>query len=80
MRSLSSPFWTGFFVGRLLHHDSRTLILSWQIAPLLFDTIVTTMTIGKAFAIRRQYGGGTHNRLIQTFIREGAWLPPLTWF
>jgi len=72
MRSPSSTFWTGFFVGSLLSHYSRTLILFWQIAPLLFDTIVTTMTIGKAFAIRRQYGGDSHNRLIRTFIREGV--------
>ena len=42
-----------------------------QIAPLLFDTIVTFMTVWKAFNIRRR-NGGPNSRLIQTFLREGS--------
>jgi len=42
-----------------------------QIAPLLFDTIVTTMTVIRAFNIRR-HSGGSSSRLIQTFLREGV--------
>ncbi|EGO31001.1 hypothetical protein SERLADRAFT_444575 [Serpula lacrymans var. lacrymans S7.9] len=41
------------------------------IAPLLFDTIVTSMTIWKAFTIRRR-NGGPSSKLIQTFLREGV--------
>ncbi|ESK90938.1 hypothetical protein Moror_16439 [Moniliophthora roreri MCA 2997] len=46
-------------------------LLGFFIAPLLFDTIVTFMTIIKAFAIRR-CNGGPNSRLIQTFLREGV--------
>ncbi|KAJ7786654.1 hypothetical protein B0H16DRAFT_1756396 [Mycena metata] len=46
-------------------------LLALQIAPLLFDTIVTLMTIWKAFTIRRR-NGGPNSRLIQTFLREGV--------
>ena len=42
-----------------------------QIAPLGFDTIVTLMTICKAFYVRRR-NGGPSSRLIQTFLREGV--------
>jgi hypothetical protein len=42
-----------------------------QIAPLLFDTVVTAMTVWKAFTIRR-HNGGPNSRLIQTFLREGT--------
>ncbi|KAG1885526.1 hypothetical protein F4604DRAFT_1615715 [Suillus subluteus] len=41
------------------------------IAPLLFDTIVTAITVWKAFAIRRR-SGGPSSKLIQTFLREGV--------
>ncbi|KAK7058437.1 hypothetical protein VNI00_002071 [Paramarasmius palmivorus] len=46
-------------------------LLGFFIAPLLFDTLVTFMTIIKAVAIRR-YNGGPNSRLIQTFLREGV--------
>ncbi|KAK0505698.1 hypothetical protein EDD18DRAFT_2508 [Armillaria luteobubalina] len=46
-------------------------LLGFFIAPLLFDTVVTFMTIVKAFMIRRR-NGGPSSRLIQTFIREGV--------
>ncbi|KAJ7269400.1 hypothetical protein B0H12DRAFT_1095610 [Mycena haematopus] len=46
-------------------------LLGFFIAPLLFDTIVTFMTIWKAFTIRRR-NGGPNSRLIQTFLREGV--------
>ncbi|KAJ3511005.1 hypothetical protein NMY22_g15794 [Coprinellus aureogranulatus] len=39
--------------------------------PLLFDTVVTFMTVWKAFHIRRR-NGGPNSRLIQTFLREGV--------
>ncbi len=41
-----------------------------QIAPLLFDTVITFMTVCKAFNIRRR-NGSPNSRLIQTFLREG---------
>ncbi|KAJ7204336.1 hypothetical protein GGX14DRAFT_460036 [Mycena pura] len=46
-------------------------LLGFFIAPLLFDTIVTAMTVWKAFRIRRR-NGGPNSRLIQTFLREGV--------
>jgi hypothetical protein len=55
---------------------SRQLTL-FQIAPLLFDTVVTLMTVLKAFAIRRR-NGGPNSPLIQTFLREGAYSASLT--
>ncbi|KAG6814144.1 hypothetical protein H0H92_002139 [Tricholoma furcatifolium] len=44
---------------------------TFLIAPLLFDTLVTAMTVWKAFNIRR-HNGGPNSRLIQTFLREGV--------
>ncbi|KAG6910520.1 hypothetical protein DXG01_009939 [Tephrocybe rancida] len=46
-------------------------LLGFFIAPLLFDTLVTAMTVWKAFTIRR-HNGGPNSRLIQTFLREGV--------
>ncbi|KAI0673572.1 hypothetical protein C8Q78DRAFT_967987 [Trametes maxima] len=46
-------------------------LLGFFIAPLLYDTLVTFMTIGKAVSIRRR-SGGPSSRLIQTFLREGV--------
>lgn len=46
-------------------------LLGFFIAPLLFDTLVTFMTVFKAFYIRRT-NGGPNSRLIQTFLREGV--------
>ncbi|KAG2022913.1 hypothetical protein CC2G_000629 [Coprinopsis cinerea AmutBmut pab1-1] len=46
-------------------------LLGFFIAPLLFDTVVTFMTVWKAFHIRRR-NGGPSSRLIQTFLREGV--------
>jgi hypothetical protein len=51
-----------------LHMDAY---ISLQIAPLLFDTVITFMTIWKAFTIKRR-NGGPNSRLIQTFLREGS--------
>ncbi|KAJ7597478.1 hypothetical protein C8J56DRAFT_1108633 [Mycena floridula] len=45
-------------------------LLGFFIAPLLFDTVVTFMTVIKAITIRRRHGG-PNSRLIQTFLREG---------
>ncbi|TFK77396.1 hypothetical protein BDN72DRAFT_891140 [Pluteus cervinus] len=45
-------------------------LLGFFIAPLLFDTLVTFMTVLKAFNIRRK-NGSPNSRLIQTFMREG---------
>ena len=41
-----------------------------KIAPLLYDTMVTVMTVAKAILIRRRSGAAS-SRLIQTFLREG---------
>ncbi|KAH9858241.1 hypothetical protein C2E23DRAFT_880880 [Lenzites betulinus] len=46
-------------------------LLGFFIAPLLYDTVVTFMTIGKAVSIRRR-NGGPSSQLIQTFLREGV--------
>ncbi|OAX32857.1 hypothetical protein K503DRAFT_701389 [Rhizopogon vinicolor AM-OR11-026] len=46
-------------------------LLGFFIAPLLFDTIVTAITVWKAFTIRRR-NGGPSSKLIQTFLREGV--------
>ncbi|KAF8899020.1 hypothetical protein BD779DRAFT_53747 [Infundibulicybe gibba] len=46
-------------------------LLGFFIAPLLFDTMITFMTVWKAFTIRRR-NGGPNSRLIQTFLREGV--------
>ncbi|KAF6766688.1 hypothetical protein DFP72DRAFT_997781 [Ephemerocybe angulata] len=46
-------------------------LLGFFVAPLLFDTVVTLMTVWKAFHIRRR-NGGPNSRLIQTFLREGV--------
>ncbi|KAF9479410.1 hypothetical protein BDN70DRAFT_932567 [Pholiota conissans] len=46
-------------------------LLGFFIAPLLFDTVITTMTVWKAFNIRRR-NGSPNSRLIQTFLREGV--------
>ncbi|THH33401.1 hypothetical protein EUX98_g780 [Antrodiella citrinella] len=46
-------------------------LLGFFIAPLLYDTIVTVMTVTKAIMIRRR-SGGPSSRLIQTFLREGV--------
>ncbi|KAF8167319.1 hypothetical protein B0H34DRAFT_792058 [Crassisporium funariophilum] len=46
-------------------------LLGFFIAPLLFDTVITFMTVWKAINIRRR-NGGPNSRLIQTFLREGV--------
>ncbi|KAF8971753.1 hypothetical protein BDZ97DRAFT_1913662 [Flammula alnicola] len=49
----------------------RIYSVGFFIAPLLFDTVITFMTVWKAFNIRRR-NGGPNSRLIQTFLREGV--------
>ncbi|KAF5368327.1 hypothetical protein D9758_002220 [Tetrapyrgos nigripes] len=51
-----------------MHKPHSAHILGFFIAPLLFDTLVTFMTIFKALYIRR-LNGGPSSRLIQTFLR-----------
>ncbi|KAJ7040288.1 hypothetical protein C8F04DRAFT_1083059 [Mycena alexandri] len=63
------PFDSSCVFQRLAPSSFQHAVL--QIAPLLFDTIVTFMTIWKAFTIRRR-NGGPNSRLIQTFLREGV--------
>ncbi|KAF9778254.1 hypothetical protein BJ322DRAFT_507524 [Thelephora terrestris] len=46
-------------------------LLGFFMAPLAYDTIVTVITVVKAFMIRRRRGGPS-SMLIQTFIREGV--------
>ncbi|KAJ8523347.1 hypothetical protein ONZ45_g209 [Pleurotus djamor] len=64
---LKPPF--GPCLPRSKPHSAH--LLGFFIAPLLFDTMVTFMTIWKAFYIRR-HNGGPNSRLIQTFLREGV--------
>ncbi|KAG6380915.1 hypothetical protein JVT61DRAFT_5307 [Boletus reticuloceps] len=59
-----------FFVRFFQGSDIRMLIWD-KIAPLLFDTLVTAMTVWKAFHIRIR-NGGANSKLIQTFLREGV--------
>jgi hypothetical protein len=58
-----------------MYSDKRYTLLSVlthsQIAPLLYDTMVTAMTVIKASTIRRRSGAAS-SRLIQTFLREGV--------
>lgn len=61
----------GFFVGSYPPHAYFNADDGFQIAPLGFDTIVTFMTVFKAFYVRRR-NGGPSSRLIQTFLREGV--------
>ena len=51
------------------YQHSHAYILD-KIAPLLFDTLVTAITVWKAFHIRIRNGGAS-SKLIQTFLREG---------
>ncbi|KAI0701516.1 hypothetical protein BC835DRAFT_1437284, partial [Cytidiella melzeri] len=46
-------------------------LLGLFIAPLLYDTIFTVMTVVKAITIRRR-SGGPSSQLIQTFLRKGV--------
>ncbi|KAL7285619.1 hypothetical protein ACG7TL_000723 [Trametes sanguinea] len=68
------PFLPGDVTGPCLPmskpHSAH--LLGFFIAPLLYDTLVTFMTICKAISIRRRNGGGPSSRLIQTFLREGV--------
>ncbi|CAL1694094.1 unnamed protein product [Somion occarium] len=66
---LKPPFDIGPCLPRSKPHSAH--LLGFFIAPLLYDTIVTVMTVGKAIAIRRR-SGGPSSRLIQTFLREGV--------
>ncbi|KAJ7170206.1 hypothetical protein C8R46DRAFT_1350082 [Mycena filopes] len=63
------PFDRGPCFPRSKPHSAH--LLGFFIAPLLFDTLVTSMTVWKAFKIRRR-NGGPNSRLIQTFLREGV--------
>jgi hypothetical protein len=73
--SFALAFVLTYLVSRFLREFlSRRLSVSLQIlqiAPLLFDTIVTALTVWKAFTIRRR-NGGPSSKLIQTFLREGV--------
>lgn len=62
---LVSRFFREFLSRRL-----SVILQSLQIAPLLFDTIVTALTVWKAFTIRR-HNGGPSSKLIQTFLEKG---------
>ncbi|KAG6841766.1 hypothetical protein C0991_007095 [Blastosporella zonata] len=65
---------SGVIAYQLYVDATQMLVLPFArppfIAPLLFDTVVTAMTVWKAFTIRR-HNGGPNSRLIQTFLREG---------
>ncbi|KAJ3932599.1 MAG: hypothetical protein NXY57DRAFT_917962 [Lentinula lateritia] len=66
------PFDSGPCFPMSKPHSAHLLGICFLIiAPLLFDTVVTFMTVIKAIAIRRR-NGGPNSRLIQTFLREGV--------
>ncbi|KAH9997753.1 hypothetical protein BJV74DRAFT_768181 [Russula compacta] len=67
---VTPPFDRGPCFPRSKPHSAH-LLVKCQIAPLGFDTIVTFMTVFKAFYVRRR-NGGPSSRLIQTFLREGV--------
>ncbi|KAI0684631.1 hypothetical protein BC835DRAFT_1422112 [Cytidiella melzeri] len=46
-------------------------LLGFFIAPLIYNTIVTVMTVVKAITIRCR-SGGPSSQLIQTFLRKGV--------
>ncbi|KAE9398485.1 hypothetical protein BT96DRAFT_994834 [Gymnopus androsaceus JB14] len=66
---VTPPFENGPCLPMSKPHSAH--LLGFFIAPLLFDTLVTSMTIIKAITIRRR-NGGPNSRLIQTFLREGV--------
>ncbi|KAI0068075.1 hypothetical protein BV25DRAFT_514286 [Artomyces pyxidatus] len=66
---VTPPFDQGPCFPRSKPHSAH--LLGFFIAPLGFDTVVTLMTVWKAFHIRRR-NGGPSSRLIQTFLREGV--------
>ncbi|KAG0707440.1 hypothetical protein DFH29DRAFT_625320 [Suillus ampliporus] len=68
---VTPPFTEGPCFPRSKPHSAHLLGEFSFIAPLLFDTIITAITVWKAFAIRRR-SGGPSSKLIQTFIREGV--------
>ncbi|KAI9512487.1 hypothetical protein F5148DRAFT_1162119 [Russula earlei] len=66
---VTPPFDRGPCFPRSKPHSAH--LLGFFIAPLGFDTIVTFMTVFKAFYVRRR-NGGPSSHLIQTFLREGV--------
>ncbi|KZV62244.1 hypothetical protein PENSPDRAFT_618164 [Peniophora sp. CONT] len=44
-------------------------LLGFFVAPLIFDSIITAMTLGKAFVMRQRNGPSSH--IVQTFLKEG---------
>ncbi|KII93599.1 hypothetical protein PLICRDRAFT_131547 [Plicaturopsis crispa FD-325 SS-3] len=66
---VTPPFTSGPCFPSSKPHSAH--LLGFFIAPLLFDTVVTFMTVWKAITIRRR-NGGPNSRLIQTFLREGV--------
>jgi len=47
-------------------------IMAFFLAALIFDTIVTCMTLHRAWQLRRA-GGGRGSPLLKTFVQEGIW-------
>ncbi|KAG8846294.1 hypothetical protein FRB96_002046 [Tulasnella sp. 330] len=52
-------------------HPGSPLIMIFFILPLLFDTVVTSLTVFRAFKYQHQVAGGTGSPLIKMFVREG---------
>ncbi|KDQ63226.1 hypothetical protein JAAARDRAFT_120933 [Jaapia argillacea MUCL 33604] len=65
---VTPPFTSGPCFPMSIPHSAHLL---GKIAPLLFDTLVTSVTVWKAITIRRR-SGISSSRLIQTFLREGV--------
>ncbi|EKM61383.1 uncharacterized protein PHACADRAFT_204552 [Phanerochaete carnosa HHB-10118-sp] len=66
---MTPPYTTGPCLPMSKPHSAD--LLGFFIAPLLYDTLVTAMTVIKAVTIRRRSGAAS-SRLIQTFLREGV--------
>ncbi|TFL03570.1 hypothetical protein BDV98DRAFT_564433 [Pterulicium gracile] len=67
---VTPPFTHGPCLPMSKPHSAH--LLGFFIAPLLFDTMVTFITMAKAYRIRSHSGGLISSPLIQTFIREGV--------
>jgi hypothetical protein len=67
---VTPPFTHGPCLPMSVPHSAH--LLGFFIAPLLFDSMVTFMTVWRAVRIRIQAGGLRSSPIFQTFVREGV--------
>ncbi|KAG8895963.1 hypothetical protein FRB99_000239 [Tulasnella sp. 403] len=48
-------------------------IMAFFLAPLLYDTLVTCLTLWRAWELRKQTGGRSGSPLLKTFVQEGLY-------